>query len=34
MILSHAYYEQPGVWNLGVDFDKRVMAEIVAAFCA
>lgn len=31
-ILEHGYYEQPGVWNLGVDTDKRVIAEIIAAF--
>jgi hypothetical protein len=31
-ILEHGYYEQPGVWNLGVDIDKRVIAEIVASF--
>jgi hypothetical protein len=30
-ILANGYYEQPGVWNLGVDVDKRVMAEIVAS---
>lgn len=31
-ILQNGYYEQPGVWNLGVDLDKRVIAEIIAAF--
>lgn len=31
-ILEHGYYEEPGVWNLGVDTDKRVIAEIIAAF--
>jgi Domain of unknown function (DUF4214)/Methyltransferase domain len=31
-ILEHGYYEQPGVWNLGVDVDKRIIAEIVASF--
>jgi len=31
-ILDHRYYEKPGVWNLGVDSDKRVVAEIIAAF--
>lgn len=31
-IEDNAYYEQPGVWNLGVDTDKRVMAEVVASF--
>jgi uncharacterized protein DUF4214/methyltransferase family protein len=31
-IIDHRYYEQPGVWNLGVDTDKRVAAEMLAAF--
>jgi SAM-dependent methyltransferase len=31
-ILDYGYYEQPGVWNLGIDADKRVIAEIVASF--
>jgi hypothetical protein len=31
-IVQNGYYERPGVWNLGVDTDKRVMAEIVASF--
>jgi SAM-dependent methyltransferase len=31
-ILDNGYYEQPGVWTLGVDTDKRVIAEIIAAF--
>ena len=31
-ILEDSYYEKPGVWNLGIDVDKRVVAEIVAAF--
>ena len=31
-ILNDGYYEQPGVWNLDVDTDKRVMAEIVGSF--
>jgi uncharacterized protein DUF4214/methyltransferase family protein len=31
-ILEHGYYERPGVWNFGVDTDKRLIAEIVAAF--
>jgi hypothetical protein len=31
-IIQNSYYEQPGVWNFGVDVDKRVMAEIVASF--
>ena len=32
MILQHKYHEHPGVWAFGVDFDKRTMAEILAAF--
>jgi hypothetical protein len=32
MILEHAYYEAPGVWNFGVDTDKRLMADVIAAF--
>jgi SAM-dependent methyltransferase len=32
MILTHGYYEKPGVWNLGVDFDKRTIAEMIASF--
>ncbi len=31
-IIEHGYYEKPGVWNLGIDSDKRVIAEIVASF--
>jgi hypothetical protein len=31
-ILRHGYYEKPGVWNLRIDADKRVVAEIVASF--
>jgi len=31
-ILRNGYYEEPGVWNFGIDADKRVMAEIVASF--
>jgi 2-polyprenyl-3-methyl-5-hydroxy-6-metoxy-1,4-benzoquinol methylase len=31
-ILKNGYYEQPGVWNLGVDVDKRLMAEMIASF--
>lgn len=31
-ILENGYYEKPGVWGLTVDRDKRVMAEIIAAF--
>jgi SAM-dependent methyltransferase len=32
MILTHGYYEHEGVWDLGLGFDKQVMAEITAAF--
>jgi hypothetical protein len=31
-ILRNNYYEKPGVWNLGIDTDKRLVAEIIAAF--
>lgn len=31
-IMEHGYYEKPGVWNLEIDVDKRVVAEIVASF--
>ena len=31
-ILEYGYYEKPGVWNLDIDTDKRVVAEIIAAF--
>lgn len=31
-ILDHGYYEKPGVWNLGIDTDKRVVGEMIAAF--
>jgi predicted TPR repeat methyltransferase len=31
-ILEDGYYEKPGVWNLEIDTDKRVVAEMVAAF--
>jgi Domain of unknown function (DUF4214) len=31
-ILEDQYYEKPGVWNLGIDRDKRVVAEMLAAF--
>jgi hypothetical protein len=31
-ILENGYYEQPGVWILDVDFDKRLVAEMIAAF--
>jgi Domain of unknown function (DUF4214)/Methyltransferase domain len=28
-ILENGFYEKPGVWELSIDLDKRVMAEIV-----
>jgi len=31
-IIANGYYEEPGVWVLGVDFDKRVVAEMLSAF--
>lgn len=31
-ILENHYYEKPGVWTLEIDRDKRVIAEIIAAF--
>jgi hypothetical protein len=31
-ILANGYYEQPGVWILDVDFDKRLVAEMLSAF--
>jgi hypothetical protein len=31
-IISHGYYEEPGVWVLDVDFDKKLVAEMIAAF--
>jgi uncharacterized protein DUF4214/methyltransferase family protein len=31
-ILEDGYYEKPGVWNLEIDTDKRVVAEMVASF--
>jgi len=31
-IISHGYYEKPGVWVLEVDFDKRLVAEMLSAF--
>jgi hypothetical protein len=31
-IIANGYYEAPGVWVLNVDFDKRVVAEMMAAF--
>lgn len=31
-IVANGYYEKPGVWVLEVDFDKRLIAEMLAAF--
>ena len=31
-IIANGYYEKPGVWVLDVDFDKRLVAEMIAAF--
>ncbi len=31
-ILTNGYYEKPGVWNLGIDSDKRMIAEMIASF--
>jgi hypothetical protein len=31
-IIGNGYYEAPGVWILEVDFDKRLVAEMIAAF--
>ena len=31
-IIHNGYYEEPGVWILEVDFDKRLVAEMIAAF--
>jgi hypothetical protein len=31
-IVDNGYYEAPGVWVLDVDFDKRLVAEMIAAF--
>ncbi|HET7696760.1 MAG TPA: DUF4214 domain-containing protein, partial [Vicinamibacterales bacterium] len=31
-IVDNGYYEAPGVWILDVDFDKRLIAEMIAAF--
>ena len=33
-ILGNNYYEHPGVWVLGADADKRVVAEMLASFGA
>src|SRR5262245_28162912 len=29
-ILRNGFYEKPGVWNFGIDTDKRLVAEIIA----
>lgn len=31
-IITNGYYEEPGVWVLDVDFDKRLVAEMIASF--
>jgi len=31
-IITNGYYEAPGVWVLEVDFDKKLVAEMIAAF--
>lgn len=31
-IITNGYYEAPGVWVLEVDFDKRLVAEMIASF--
>jgi Domain of unknown function (DUF4214)/Methyltransferase domain len=31
-IIANGYYEEPGVWILEVDFDKKLVAEMIAAF--
>lgn len=31
-ILEYGYYEKPGIWTLGIDEDKRRMAELLALF--
>jgi hypothetical protein len=31
-IIKYGYYEQPGVWTLGVKADKTIVAEIIASF--
>jgi Domain of unknown function (DUF4214)/Methyltransferase domain len=31
-IIRNGYYEEPGVWVLEVDFDKKLVAEMIAAF--
>lgn len=31
-ITEHGYYEKPGIWGFGIDLDKQLMAELLAAF--
>jgi SAM-dependent methyltransferase len=31
-IIANGYYEAPGVWILEVDFDKKLIAEMIASF--
>jgi SAM-dependent methyltransferase len=31
-ILEYGYYEKPGIWTLGIDEDKRRMAELLSLF--
>jgi Domain of unknown function (DUF4214)/Methyltransferase domain len=31
-IIANGYYEEPGVWILEVDFDKKLVAEMIASF--
>lgn len=33
-IITHGYYEKPGVWVLDVNFDKRLVAEMLSAFAS
>ena len=32
MILETGYYERPGIWSFDLDWDKKLMAEIMATF--
>src|SRR5687767_7506376 len=32
VIIANGYYEERGVWVVDVDFDKRLVAEMIAAF--
>ena len=31
-VINNGFYEEPGVWILDIDFDKRLVAEMIAAF--